>query len=98
MAGRSPTDRPVAVSMLAVFPIPKSITKAKLAGIQAGFIPCQASADLDNVFKSVADAMNKIVFVDDSQVVQMTAKKLYGEEPRVVVSVREFLPADLLGD
>ncbi|GAC1670781.1 MAG: RusA family crossover junction endodeoxyribonuclease [Ktedonobacteraceae bacterium] len=42
--------------------------------------------DLDNLFKGVMDAANKIVYTDDGLIVHQTATKIYGE-PMITVSL-----------
>lgn len=96
MKGTEATIKPVSVSVVAVFPIPKSVTKKRLAAIEAGFEPCNVAADLDNVVKSITDAMNKIVYADDAQIVRVSAQKLWGTEGQAIISVRELLAKDLL--
>lgn len=44
--------------------------------------------DLDNYAKAVLDALNGIIYTDDSRIVKMTLSKLYGE-PRVEVKIWE---------
>ena len=46
--------------------------------------------DLDNYIKLVLDAMNTIVFVDDSQIVILDARKQFGEQPKTHVIVEEL--------
>ncbi len=49
--------------------------------------------DIDNYFKSVSDSLNKIVYIDDRQVKEMSARKLDCEcetEERVEVVVYEL--------
>lgn len=45
--------------------------------------------DLDNYLKSVLDALNGIAFDDDSQVVEVHAKKNSGE-PKIVITMEEL--------
>ena len=45
--------------------------------------------DVDNHLKSVLDALNGICYEDDSQVVEVTGTKSYGE-PRVLIEVEEI--------
>ena len=45
--------------------------------------------DLDNVYKSITDAMNGIVYVDDSQIVEAHIKKVYAETCGADVMVQE---------
>ncbi|TRO95267.1 RusA family crossover junction endodeoxyribonuclease [Glycocaulis profundi] len=44
--------------------------------------------DVDNVAKAVLDALNGVVFHDDSQVERLHVEKIMGERPRVSVQVR----------
>lgn len=46
--------------------------------------------DIDNYFKSITDSMNKIVYMDDRQVKEMSARKLQSENERVEVIVYEL--------
>jgi|SRR5699024_3411484 len=46
--------------------------------------------DVDNYFKTITDSMNKIVYADDSQIKEMTARKLECENERVEVVVYEL--------
>lgn len=49
--------------------------------------------DLDTLLRAILDALTGIVFVDDSQVVEITARKVYGPEG-VSITVG---PADVAG-
>lgn len=44
--------------------------------------------DLDNHVKAVADALSKIVYDDDSQIVEIRASKNFGE-PKIIICVEE---------
>ena len=43
--------------------------------------------DLDNLIKGVCDAMNKVFWVDDSQIVNMKISKRYSGHPAGYISV-----------
>lgn len=45
--------------------------------------------DLDNLIKLSLDAMNKIFFQDDSQIVEIIARKEYSDTPRTYVEIRK---------
>lgn len=47
--------------------------------------------DLDNYGKHILDSLNELVFVDDSQIVQLSLFKIYGKRPRVEITVEEIL-------
>jgi len=41
--------------------------------------------DLDNLTKFVQDSLNKIYYRDDALICQLTAKKIYSENPRTTI-------------
>ena len=43
--------------------------------------------DLDNYVKGVKDAMNKVFYIDDAQVVATSAKKIYGATGSIEVQI-----------
>lgn len=45
--------------------------------------------DLDNLIKAILDALNGICWIDDRQVVEITAKRTKGETEQAVVIVQE---------
>jgi Holliday junction resolvase RusA-like endonuclease len=51
----------------------------------AGEIKPTGRPDLDNVIKSILDALNGVAYSDDSAVISVTAEKRYAENPRVDV-------------
>lgn len=78
----------VSVDVTAVYQIPKSATKAATAGMQAGRILPSRKPDIDNVLKVVLDALNGVAYKDDSRVVCVTAKKIYGMQPKLVIEMK----------
>lgn len=90
MAGRPALTGPVAVTVLAVLPIAKSWPKRDRAAALSGDKLPTGRPDLDNMLKLVSDGCNGIVWADDSQIAQIAARKIYGAEPRTVVTVEEF--------
>lgn len=54
------------------------------------YLPDARRRDLDNVAKTILDALNGVLYLDDSQVVTLlVAKHIDRADPRVVVAVRE---------
>lgn len=45
--------------------------------------------DFDNHAKSICDALNKIVWIDDSQIISCTVEKYQSATPKVEVEVNE---------
>ena len=90
MVGKQLMTGAIAMELFIEVPIPASWSKKKQAKASEGTIHPTTKPDLDNIFKLVADALNNIVYVDDKQVVRLTAAKIYSETPRVAVRVCEI--------
>lgn len=89
MAGQAPIAGPVEVCVRAVFPVPASWPAWKRQMALAGAVGHTTKPDGDNLFKAAVDALNGIVFVDDSQIIWHSAAKLYGDKPRVEIIIAE---------
>jgi Holliday junction resolvase RusA-like endonuclease len=68
--------------------IPASASKPKQAEMRGRH--CRSKPDIDNIIKVLCDALNTIAYKDDSQIVKVTAEKLWGDDPHVWVEIREF--------
>lgn len=44
--------------------------------------------DIDNLLKHINDSLENIVFNNDSQIVRMTAEKLYSHVPRTEITIK----------
>lgn len=82
-----PLSGPVYLSLTATFPIPASWPKAKKQLAEGGSLWHIAKPDSDNILKIVCDALNEVLWLDDSQVCLAKVSKKYGREPGVVVVV-----------
>ena len=70
-------------------PTPKALqTKPKQALIEAGELRPTSKPDVDNYVKGVKDGLHKVIWHDDSQVVELTVRKFYSLSPRVVVCIK----------
>lgn len=87
MQGRPPFEGAVEVRLQVFVPIPVSYNKAKKAACRLGTTYPTATSDLDNICKSVLDALNGIVFLDDSQVVDAHLTKRYADEPCIIAII-----------
>lgn len=76
---------PLQVKALFVFPPLKSFSKSKLNVLESGgIIYKDTKPDLqDNLFKGVADALEGVVFRNDSQICEVVSRKIYGTVPRI---------------
>lgn len=85
-----PADCYVSVSVSAFFPIPKSYSKAKRQACIDRELRPDKKPDIDNILKSVLDAMNRVAYEDDKQVVELIGRKYYTESDGYLwVSIRE---------
>ena len=78
--------------MLILYPIPKSTPKLKRQEMASGYILPTKKPDGDNVEKAVADALNKVAYDDDSQIVEAKWQKFYNaddEHVGLVVTVSD---------
>lgn len=82
-----PIETPCAVKITAFMPIPASWSFKKRNQAIAGELFPTVKPDADNVSKICLDAMNEIVYRDDAQVVTLMVRKLYSENPRVLIEV-----------
>ena len=71
------------------YAVPASYSKKRSEACLSGLEKHTKKPDLDNVVKSVVDGMDKIVFLNDSQITSIHATKVYGEIAKVEVMVRE---------
>lgn len=84
---RAPLETALTCFVEAFMPIPASWSKKKQAAAAAGDIHHTGKPDGDNIAKCVGDALNKIVWQDDSAIVMWQILKVYSEFPRLRVSV-----------
>lgn len=89
MGGRPLYKEPLIVDLGVFMAIPKSRPKKWKAAAVSGEIRPTKKPDLDN-FAKILDALNLVVWEDDSQIVEMNIKKFYSENPRMEVRVREL--------
>ena len=65
--------------------IPKSVSKKKKTMMLNEVIRPTSKPDIDNSVKSIFDALNGVAYHDDSQIVDLSVRKVYGETPKVEV-------------
>jgi len=71
--------------------IPKSTSKKKMLEMFNRDIRPSKKPDCDNIAKSICDALNKIAYNDDSQIVELLVVKTYGEieQAKIVIESLE---------
>lgn len=88
--GPTHLEKPLEIDMTIFFPVNKSDgRKMRDAKINGG-IKATVRPDIDNIIKIVLDALNGVAYLDDKQVVKVSASKEYGETPRVEVRIKEI--------
>lgn len=87
MAGRALFAGAVSVVMQIALPIPASWSKKKQAQAAADQLLPTTKPDADNTVKAVFDAINGVVWGDDTQVVDLLVRKRYRARPGVSVIV-----------
>jgi Holliday junction resolvase RusA-like endonuclease len=92
MAGRKPFSGPVSMDTAVYIAPPQSASKKVRAAMLAGEIRPAKRPDLDNYIKAVGDAANGIVFVDDALIVDIFARKLFSDNPRIDVKIQALEP------
>jgi Holliday junction resolvase RusA-like endonuclease len=70
------------------YTIPASYSKKRKEACLNG-VEYPKKIDIDNVYKSITDAMNGIVYLDDSQIVEAHITKVYHEQAGVNIMVQE---------
>lgn len=87
---RFPQGAQIALQIKAYYTIPKSVSKKKREEMLAHIVRPTKKPDIDNIFKIIADSLNKIAYRDDAQIVDGSVSKFYDEEPRVVVKIQNM--------
>jgi Holliday junction resolvase RusA-like endonuclease len=86
MDGRPPVEGPVAVTLEVHLPIAVSWSKKKREAAVLGHVRPTGRPDLDN-FAKMLDALNLVVWNDDSQIVELVVFKRYSEAPQLAITV-----------
>ena len=88
MGSSEPLKSHLTVFLYLRYTVPPSYTKKRKEACLNGF-EYPKRIDLDNCYKSITDAMNGIVYVDDSQIVEAHILKCYAEEPGANIMIQE---------
>ena len=91
MGSSEPLETPVTLYLYIRAPIPKSLPKKRIEACLNGLEKPIKKPDASNVLKSVEDAMNGVVYKDDSQIVNIHVSKVYSSVSGVDVCVKECL-------
>ena len=89
-APKKPFEEALRVEMRIYRQTPKSTTKKDRALYIDGIKRPIVKADTSNYVKGIEDALNGIIYKDDSQIVDLYASKYYSDDPRVEISIQEI--------
>ena len=87
MDGLPPYAGPVSMNLEIIVGVAASWSKKRRELALSGKEYPTKKPDVDNVIKLAGDSLNGIVFVDDVQIVRVSASKTYGENPRTIVTI-----------
>jgi len=90
--GEEPFEGAVSVRIVTFMPIPKSSTKQKRKDMEERKTRPVTKPDADNLAKAILDGLNGIAFRDDNQIVDLSISKYYGQSPKIMVRVRDWVP------
>lgn len=80
----------ITLTVRAYLSIPKSFSKKKKEMALSGELRPVKKPDLKNIIAGIEDALEKVIYENDSQIVEYGASgKWYGDPPRVEVEIEE---------
>lgn len=80
-----PMKNPIRLNLDFRFQMPKAWSKKKKERLLDQ--PHQGKIDLDNLIKFIGDSLNTLIWVDDSQIWNITAKKTWALEAKTVIDI-----------
>jgi len=92
--GHAVLDEALSLHLLAEFPVPASWSKKKRNRAIVGEIRPAGRPDIDNLYKLAADAFSGVVYRDDALIVECWLRKVYGVQPKLVVTVAPIAAAE----
>jgi Holliday junction resolvase RusA-like endonuclease len=90
MVGERLREGPVSVHIIAGIEIPASWSKKKRSQAILGEISPTGKPDYDNIAKIVGDALNGVVWKDDSQIVACIFVKYYSTTPGLRITAGDW--------
>ena len=85
--GQTMLDGPLSLTMAVTVAVPQSWSRKRQSAAHAQEIRPTGKPDCDNQIKLACDALNKIVWLDDAQIVDVTFSRRYGATPETLLIV-----------
>lgn len=91
-AGAVVLEGPITLLVTVYVSIPQSVSRKRRADMLSGAEAPMRKPDNDNILKIVMDALNGIAWKDDVQCVVTALAKQWSDTPRVVVTLKRWVP------
>jgi Holliday junction resolvase RusA-like endonuclease len=88
--GFIPLEGPLVLSIEAFLTIASSKSEKKKAAMASGLIVPTKKPDLDNVMKTVADALQGVAYLNDSQIADAHIKKRFSRTPSLLIRLSKI--------
>ena len=82
------SEKLVRVEIDFMIKIPESWSKKKKQELNNTY--CSNNSDIDNYIKAILDSLNGVFFIDDRQVVEIFARKIYSKEGYILYKQKEI--------
>lgn len=82
------TDLPLKVEIIAGLSIPSSKSKKWKQEAMDGKEKPTKKPDVDNIVKTVTDALSGVIYKDDKQITSLVVGKIYSEPPGVALVIK----------
>lgn len=83
---KQPLECPIFLKLDFFYEMPKSWSKKKKENAKWK----ESRPDIDNLQKTVFDALNGIAYKDDSQIVMVQARKQYGQKEGTIIEIQSL--------
>lgn len=87
---QSPLTGPLQVEITLYMPIAVSWSESIKEAARSGAIYPTSRPDIDNLAKAILDACNGTIYKDDAQIVRLILYKVYDDDPRAKVTIKEI--------
>lgn len=87
--GWEPLQGPLSIEISFRMPIPKSASKKLRQDMIQLSVYHVKKPDIDNLTKSVLDALNGAAWEDDKQICEMVVRRIYAERPGIKMKIME---------
>lgn len=84
-------DVPITVQIDVQFEVPKNASKQAKEDMLNDFVKCTKKPDVDNIAKSILDALNDTAYADDSQVIGLIVTKKYGDKSKIKITIKDCI-------